>query len=184
MVLAVALGLCTISCRTSKNVEGASRGMKEITVPLSGKEYQTSRKFFRAKSVGKSPDMATAKKIALNNAKAELSGMISSIIKSVTDNYTNQRSVANVQDFENKFENLTREVVYQQLTNVSIIGEKVFRSKAGIVEYWTAVEVLKDDIMNGITNKVSQNQQLRLDYDKEKFEGVLNAEMEKIENGR
>ncbi|GHV09663.1 hypothetical protein FACS1894162_0710 [Bacteroidia bacterium] len=34
--------------------------------------------------------MATAKKIALTNAKAELASNIQSVVKAVTENYTNQ----------------------------------------------------------------------------------------------
>lgn len=179
--LVAAFGFCTFSCKSKKEVT-ASKGMEEITVPLTGKDYQTNKELFRAKSLGKSPDMATAKKIALNNAKAEIAGLISTKIKSVTDNYTNQRSITNAQDFENKFENLAREVVSQQLNDVSIIGEKVFRDKTGTVEYWVAVEVSKEAIMNGITNKVSQDKKLQIDYDKKKFEEVMNSEMEKLEN--
>ena len=181
LVLVAAMGFCTFSCKSKKEVT-ASKGMTEITVPLSGKEFQTNKELFRAKSLGKSPDMATAKKIALNNAKAEIAGLISSKIKSVTDNYTNQRSITNAQDFENKFENLAREIVSQQLNDVSIIGEKVFRDKTGTVEYWVAVEVSKEAIMNGISNKVSQDKKLQIDYDKKKFEEVMNAEMDKLEN--
>jgi hypothetical protein len=184
IILVSALGFTSVGCKTGKKVTTASVGMEEITVPLTGKEYQSNKELFRAKSSGKSPDMATAKKIALNNAKTEIAGLISTKIKSVTDNYTNQRSVTNAQDFENKFENLGREVVSQQLNDVSIIGEKVFKDKTGTVEYWVAIEVSKEAIMNGITNKVGQNQKLQIDYDKKKFEEVLKAEMDKLENDK
>lgn len=180
LVLVGAIGFCTFSCKSKKEVT-ASKGMEEITVPLSGKEYQTNKEFFRTKSLGKSPDMATAKKIALNNSKAEIAGLISTKIKSVTDNYTNQRSVTNAQDFENKFENLAREVVSQQLNDVNIIGEKVFKDKNGTVEYWVAIQISKEAIMNGVTDKISHDKKLQIDYDKKKFEEVMNSEMEKLD---
>jgi hypothetical protein len=172
------------SCKSSKNVgKAVSEGMQEIIVPLSGKEYQSTKELFRAKSVGKSPDIATAKKIALTNAKAELAGLITTTIKSVTHNYTNQRSVADAQDFENKFENLTKEIVAQQLNNVSIIGEKVFKDKAGTVEYWLAVEMSTGAIIAGLEGRISQDKKLQIDYDKKKFEEATKAEFEKMEAG-
>lgn len=172
------------SCKSSKNVgKPVSEGMQEITVPLSGKEYQSNKELFRAKSVGKSPDIATAKKIALTNAKAELAGLITTTIKSVTHNYTNQRSVADAQDFENKFENLTKEIVAQQLNNVSIIGEKVFKDKAGTVEYWVAVEMPTESVIVGLESRISQDKKLQIDYDKKKFEEATKAEFEKMEAG-
>jgi hypothetical protein len=170
------------SCSSPKKLE-AKTGSEEITVPLSGKDYQSNKEFFRAKSSGKSPDMATAKKIALNNAKSEIAGLINTKLKSVTDNYTNQRSTAIAQDFENKFENLSREVVNQQLSEVAIIGEKTFLSKDGTYEYWVAIEISKEALRNSITTSVSKNQKLQVDYDKKKFEDVYNQEMDKMANG-
>lgn len=181
IVLIGALAFSNISCKTNK-VTTAAPNMEDITPPLSGKDFQSNKEFFRAKSSGKSPDMATAKKIALNNAKTEIAGLISTKINSVTDNYTNQRSVTNAQDFENKFENLGREVVSQSLNDIGIIGEKVFKDKSGTVEYWVAIEISKEAIMNGIVSKVGQNQKLQIDYDKKKFEEIMKAEMDKLEN--
>jgi len=178
--IAASLILINYCCGGPKKLE-SQNGAKEITVPLSGKEYSTNKEFFRAKSSGKSPDMATAKKIALNNAKSEIAGLIKTTIKSLTDNYTNQRTVANAQDFENKFENLTREVVNQELVDVSIIGEKVFQQKDNSYEYWVAIEISKEALLNGITNSVSKDQKIQVDYDKKKFGELLDQEMQKNE---
>ena len=89
-------------CGWPKELESQSR-TKKIETPLSGKEYWSNKEFFRAKSSGKSPDIATAKKIALNNAKSKIAGLIKSTLKSLSENYTKQRSVANAKDFKNKF---------------------------------------------------------------------------------
>jgi hypothetical protein len=158
----------------------ATEGSNEVILPLTGKEYQSDKEFYRAKASGKSPDISTAKKIALNNAKAEVAGLISSKIKTVTDNYVNQRSVADAQDFESKFESMTREIVNQQLVDVAIIGEKLFQ-KDKTYEYWIGIEVSKKSILEGINNNISKNQKLAIDYDKKKFEDVYNAEMDKME---
>lgn len=177
-MLAAVLMLVT-NCGGPKKLEKQA-GMEEVTLPLSGKEYQSDKEFYRAKGSGKSPDIATAKKIALNNAKAEIAGLINSTIKTVTDNYVNQRSIADAQDFESKFESLTREVVNQQLVDVSIIGEKLFQ-KDKTYEYWVAIEVSKKAILDGINNSISKNQKLAIDYDKKKFEEIYNQEMQKME---
>ncbi len=172
--------LFNTNCGGPKKVEKAA-GMEEVVLPLSGKEYQSDKEFYRAKGSGKSPDISTAKKIALNNAKAEVAGLINSTIKAVTDNYVNQRSIADAQDFESKFESLTREVVNQQLTDVKIIGEKLYQ-KDKTYEYWIAIEVSKKAILEGINNNISKNQKLQIDYDKKKFEEIYNQEMEKMAN--
>ena len=182
--VALIVALTAVSCGgTKKVVKEKEAGTVEIILPLSGKEYQSDKEFYRAKLSGKSPDIATSKKIALNNAKAEIAGLISSKIKAVTQSYTNQRSVANAQDFENKFENLTTEVVSQQLVDVSIIGEKLLKTGT-TYEYWIAIEVSKQAILNGINSSISKNQKLQIDYDKKKFEEVYNKEMDKLDNNK
>lgn len=167
------------NCGGPKKLE-KSAGMEEISLPLSGKEYQSDKEYIRTKGSGKSPDISTAKKIALNNAKAEMAGLINTRIKAVTDNYVNQRSIVEAQDFGSKFESLTREVVNQQLTDVRIIGEKLFQ-KDKTYEYWIAIEVPKQSILEGINSQISKSQKLAIDYDKKKFEEIYYQEMQKLE---
>jgi hypothetical protein len=180
LIIAFAIIFSFTDCKGPKKV-GSEAGTEEIQLPFTGKEYQSNKDFFRSKQSGKSPDLSTAKKIALNNAKAEIAGLINSRIKSVTDNYTNQRSLTDVQDFENKFENLVREVVNQQLNDISIIGEKVFKQKNNTYEYWVVIEISRESVMNGINSTISKDTKLQIDYDKKKFEEIYNAEMQKME---
>jgi hypothetical protein len=167
------------SCKTPQKLEKTT-GAVEISVPFSESKYKTDKEFFRAKQSGKSQDLATSKKIALQNAKSELAGNIKAIVKRVTDQYTNQRTVGDKQDFENKFEELAREVVDQTLTDVRIIDEKIFKETDGRYSYWVAIETSKESILEGVAAKITKNEKLQLDYDKKKFEEVFNSEMEKM----
>ena len=167
------------SCKTPQKLEKTT-GAVEISVPFSESKYKTDKEFFRAKQSGKSQDLATSKKIALQNAKSELAGNIKAVIKRVTDQYTNQRTVGDKQDFENKFEELAREVVDQTLTDVRIIDEKIFKETDGRYSYWVAIETSKESILEGVAAKITKNEKLQLDYDKKKFEEVFNSEMEKM----
>ena len=168
-------------CKGTKKL-AKTTGAQEITVPFSESKYKSDKDFFRAKQMGKSPDLATSKKIALQNAKSELAGNIQATIKRVTDQYTNQRTVGTQQDFENKFEELSREVVNQTLNDVKIVDEKTFKEQDGSYTYWLVIEVSKQPVLEGINNKISKNEKLQLDYDKKKFEEIYNKEMEKMSN--
>jgi hypothetical protein len=174
-----AILLFNTGCKAPKSIE-KSTGAVEISVPFSDSKYKSDKDFFRSKNVGKSPDMATAKKIAFQNAKSELAGNIKAVIKRVTDQYTNQRTVGENQEFENKFEELSREVVDQTLTDTRVVDEKVFKETDGKYSYWVAIETSKQAILDGVSDKISKNQKLQLDYDKKKFEEVFNSEMEKL----
>lgn len=171
-------------CGSSKKavVKGKEAGTVEVVLPLSGQEYQSDKEYFRATASGKSPDIETAQKTAMINVKSKIAGLISSKIKEVSQNYTNQRSTENAIELEKKFESLTTDVVNQQLVDIAIKGEKLLKT-GNIYEYWVGIEVSKQAILNGIDNTISKNQKLQIDYDKKKFEEIYNKEMEKMENG-
>jgi hypothetical protein len=168
-------------CKSSTSVQQAST---EVSVPFSGKESQNDKDFFRATQSGKSPDLSTAKKIALANAKAELAGNIQSVVKAVTENYTNQRTVSDKQAFENEFEENARVVVNQTLNDVKVLGDKVFKEKDGSYTYYILIEMNKETVTNGIADRISKDARLQLDFDRHQFQKVFDEEMEKFENER
>jgi hypothetical protein len=181
-IFALALG----SCKSKKNATPIeqSTSAKEISVPFSTKEFYSDKDNFRAKSSGNSPDLQTAKKIALQNAKSEMAGMIQTTIKKVTDQYTQQRTVGNQQDFSNKFEEIAREVTNQELVDIKMLGEKLFKETNNTYTYWIAIEANKQAVLNGIDKGIAANKKIEQDYDKKKFEEIFNAEMEKLAKER
>ena len=175
----------TPACKSKKGTPIEKQtGAVEISVPFSSKEYQSDKENFRAKSSGNSMDLTTSKKIALQNAKSEMAGLIQSTVKKVTEQYTNQRQIGNTQDFSNKFEEIVRDVTNQELTDVRIIGEKILKETNNTYTYWVAIEANKLTIMNGIDKGISKNAKLQQDYDKKKFEEIFNSEMDKLAKER
>jgi len=181
LILLFASSLFLHYCKSTKSIAEITKA-EEIEIPLSEKKYQTDKDFFRAVQSGLSPDLSTAKKIAIQNAKTELASNVQAIIKAVTDNYTNQRTVGNKQEFENKFEELSRQVTNQKLTNLKIIGEKTFREKDNRYSYWVAIEMPKEELINGLNMEISKDKQLQLDFDKYQYKKILEQEMEKFKN--
>lgn len=184
LLLVPALAMMTlVGCKGKKATPiEKETGAKEISVPFSSKEYKTDEDFYRAKNMGKSPDMAAAKKIALNNAKSEMASNIQTMIKKVTDQYTNQRTVGKDQEYENKFEELAREVTNQSLANVRVKDEKIFQEANGSYTYWVAIEADKKEVFKTMDAKISADKKLQVDYDKAKFQQIFDAEMKKLAN--
>ncbi len=168
------------ACKSKKKPIQKETGAIEISVPFSESKYRTDVDAFRSKQVGKSPDLATAKKIAFQNARAEMAANINAMVKRVTDQYTNQRTVGNAQEFENKFEELSREVVNLEMSNVKEIGEKIFKETDGAYSYWIALEAEKKNVFDKIDSKISSDAKLKLDYDKQKFQQIFDSEMKKL----
>ena len=173
---------CT-SCKTSKQPQSISQveGSVEIKLPFSGKEYQSDSKHFRAMNQGKSPDMATAKKIAMTNALSEIATRIQNTVKQVTDQYTSQRNVGDATSWENKFQEKSRVVVRQVLQDVDVMDEKVFKETDGQYKYYIVLEMEKDQVIKKISSAVSSDAELKVDFDDYMFTKIFNEEMEKFE---
>jgi hypothetical protein len=174
--------LVMTGCKSKKPVSVAKQeGLIEISTPFDSKEYRSDDENFRSKQSGKSPDLATAKKIAYQNSRAEMAANINATVKRVTDQYTNQRTIGNKQEFENKFEELSREVVNLEMSNVKELGQKTFQdpSDRGYI-VWIALEANKKSVFDKIDAKISSDSKLRQDYDKKKFQEIFDAEMKKM----
>lgn len=173
------LGIVLNACGSGKNLTKVTDSI-EVKIPFSESKYQSDKNYFRAVQSGTSADMSTAKKIALVNAKSELAGNIQTTVRTVTDNYTNQRTFSDKQNFENKFEELSRQVTNQVLTNVVSIDEKILKNKENIYTFWIAIEMNKDEILKNISARIAEDDRLQIDFDKYQFEEVFNQEMEKF----
>ena len=176
---AIAFAVALVSCGGSKPAVKDSGLGKEISIPCSDADFHSDQKFFRGTGTGTSQDMSTAKNKASIDANSNLAGSINRTIKTVTDRYTNDRQIGENSEFEQKFEQLTRDVVNQELNNVSTVCSKSF-TKDGKFSFYVAVEVAKDELLNKIKDKISKDQKLQLDYDKMKFENIFNEEMNKL----
>ena len=119
----------------------------------------------------------------MNNAKSEMASNIQSMIKKVTDQYTNQRTAGKDQEYENKFEELGREVTNQSLANVVVKDEKVFQESNGSYTYWVALEADKKEVFKQLDTQISADKKLQVDYDKQKFQNIFDAEMKKAADG-
>jgi len=178
---AIALSAALISCGGSKKTTKDEGLGKEINTPCNDNEFHSDQKTFRGTGIGISQDLSTAKSKANLDANSNLAASINRTLKTVTDRYTNERQIGENSEFEQKFESLTRDVVKQELNNVSTVCSKTFQ-KEGKYNVYVAVEVAKDELLNNIKDKISKDQKLQLDYDKMKFENIFNEEMDKLAN--
>jgi len=179
-VLCIGFATTLTNCSRKTTPIQKETGAVKLTTPFNTKEYRSDAENFRAVQSGNSPDLPTSKKIAKQNSRAALAADISSLVQRVTDQYTNQRTVTNAQEFENKFEELSREAVMLAISNVREMGEENFKETNGSYTCWIAIEVSKKEVFEKIDSKISNDAKLKLDYDKQKFEKIFNEEMDKL----
>lgn len=169
----------TVSC-SKKSV--MPKGEEEVVVPCSGPDFFTTNKFFRANSIGESSDQVTSKRKALANARAELASSIETTVKAVTDNYINSREFNNVEEIEERFEQLNREIVDQRLNGIKTICEKLVRTPDNTYKTYIAIELSADELVSSYNERLSKDERLRIDYDYEKFKETFEKEMQRMGN--
>ncbi|MEZ5195866.1 MAG: hypothetical protein R2764_05575 [Bacteroidales bacterium] len=182
---ALAMILIISGCKSKeKAVSAKDQGETLIEVYCSGPEYQSNKEYFRANQVGESVDQATAKKKAMSNARADLASAIQTTVKGVIDNYVNSRELNNVEEAEERYESLTREVIDQKLNGVKTICEKTTKTSEGKYKTYIALELAGDELMNAMNARLSEDAKLKIDYDYEKFKETFDAEMDKMAKER
>jgi hypothetical protein len=185
LALVATVGTSLTSCKGKrKKATQEVVGTEIRSLPCQGPRYTTDDKFFRASQIGTSSDISLAKEKALTLAKQVLAGSIQTQMRSVTDRYVNEREIGNRADFSQKFENLTREVIDQTLTDIRTACEQLTQIEDGRFRCFIALEINKQDLLNGINNRISRQELIQLEYDKSQFERIFNEEMRKIDEDR
>ena len=174
----IALGATVMfSCKKKQPEAKKPAGEVEIVVLCSGPDYESSDTEFRSNAIGESIDQSAARKKALENARGQLASLINSTVKSVTDNYLNSREFNNKEEIEERFEQLSRTVVNQEITGMKIICERTMKTAEGKYKTYMAVELGSNEMLQSLNDRLSADEKLKIDYDYEKFKGTFNEEM-------
>lgn len=184
MVLVAGTMLIGTGCGKKKKLaeeKAPPVGETAIKEYCSGDEYFSDKKHFRANSLGESSDQATAKKKAMANARADLASSLQTTIQGVVDNYVNSREYNNREEVEERFEGLTREIIDQRLRGVKVIcSQPVMVNTTGKYKYYVALELSGDDIVADYNERITKDEQLKIDYDYERFKETFEEEMQKM----
>jgi hypothetical protein len=183
LLAALFSGFVFTGCK-SKQKLAKIPGEELIEVYCTGPEFFSNAEYFRASNMGESIDQATAKKKAMSNARADLASSIETTIKGVIDNYLKSSELNNVEEAEERYESLTREVIHQKLNGIQTICEKTTRTTEGKYKTYIALQLGGDDLFNAINERLGRDAQLKIDYDYEKFKETFNEEMKKLEEQR
>jgi hypothetical protein len=178
MVLAsITLTSCFTTTPLSKVEES-----REVKLPFSEKEYKTNAEFLRATKNGESRDLQGSEMIARHNAEALLANTISAAIKGVTEQYFQNTSDNNSNDFSNKFESTTRTITNEAVSNIKIVDTKTFKKANGVYDTWMVIEVSKKSILAGTLKAMSNQKAFKLESDQAKFREIFEQEMSKLDN--
>ena len=178
------------ACHSSKEIvkaplEQSKESYEEqivIKQYCSGPEFNSSDGFIKANSVGESSDIVISKKVARSNTLEELGSKIKVTVKSVIDNYYKRTQKDIDENTEKRYEDLIRTVVNQEISGYKTICEKVTKTKNNKYRTYLAFEIAEDNILEPFYKNISRNDELKIDYDYEKFKKEAKEELRKMEN--
>lgn len=158
-------------CFATQGTTPATKGRVEITTPMSGKEYRSNSEYWRAVSTGKSDDMLMAKKVAMQSARQELAASVESEIKVFIKDYSQNKS-AKAQSI---YEEMGTTTVKQTLRNIEVVDEKYYQNEDGSYQCYVCLEVSKTQVEKELEDKLAQEKELRLEFDREQFNKQFEA---------
>lgn len=187
LMLITSLSLFILSCGSSKKTSDPDLKVEnadeiEIKQFCTGDEYRSSDGFIRARFYGESNDMALSKKVAKSNTLEELGSKIEVTVKAVIDNYNSRRQKDINESVEQRYEELIRTTVKQKINGYKTVCEKVTKNKDGKYRTYLVYEIPVDNVLNPTYDKLSKDDELKVDYDYQKFKETFEEEMKNLES--
>lgn len=181
LLLALACASCASSKKAPKTMP-VTTGEIEVTIPLGGPEYKTDAEHWRAVQMGTSKDVAMAKKVAMQNARQELAATVQHDVKAVIENYGQNAAMGTNNENEALYQEMGRTVVNQQMNGVELVGEKLFKLEDGSYRYHVCLQMSKENLGSSLSDALSNEERLKLEFDKAQFKKVFDEEMAAFAN--
>ncbi|MGL4364301.1 MAG: hypothetical protein ACRCSB_03770 [Bacteroidales bacterium] len=162
-----------LSCKSPQSIVKAA-GEKEVSVPCDDKK--TDKDFFRGWGVGESKDLNTARDKARMSANAAMAGSISTTIKQVLERYVNDAG-QKPSDYAETFEGMTKQVVNQKISNISVCCNKTVQTQEGMYKVYMALEANKEEVYKTLEKGAESQKKLETLFNREKFRQNFDAEM-------
>lgn len=181
LLLPVLLSLSGLSSCKGRYTNIGGERVARVNEPFSQRKYRSNKKFFRAVGSAESSNMNHSKENALFNAKRELASNVNTLFKGVTQRYSGERTIDNKMEFNQGFEDLTREVLNTRLAGVKVLGEQTFKKENNRWLTYVAVEIGMESFYYSLTERIGSRREINQYWDEKRFREIYNEEMDRIE---
>ncbi|MCR9251661.1 MAG: LPP20 family lipoprotein [bacterium] len=175
-------GTLLFSACNSK-LKRADAKLKEIEAPFKGGKYYSDKKNYRAIGEGKALDLTVAKRIGETNARLAIASQIEVKVRSVGEQFLQNRNISNKLETTSKYEDLTRTVIDKTLREVKIIDQKSFQNKKGEFVHYVALEMATSAVENDMVEGINNDKALKQDFELQKFREIYQEELQKFKEG-
>jgi len=173
-----------VSC--NKKLKQTDTKLKEIEQPFQSNRYFSDKKYFRSTGEGRAQDLTVARRIAETNARQSLASQIEVKVRSVGEQYLQNRSFDDRLSTNTKYEEITRTVIDQVLPNVEIFDQKSYQNKKGEYVHYVAMQMSTTALADRLENGISADEQLKQDFELQRFREIYEEELNNFseENNR
>ncbi len=172
------------ACGSTKKAAQTPNGEDVVVTYCSGPEYFSNAEYVRANTVGESQDQYVSEKKAYTNAHEAMAASLQVLVKTVNENYVESSEYNNKEVVLEKFQSLTYEVVNQTLGVKHTICKKVTKTSNNKYKTYLAIELAGDELASDCGSKISQDEELKIDFALDQYKKIFKEQMKEYEENR
>ncbi len=142
--------------------------------PCKGKDYRTTKKYFRVSADASSNATAGAEKAARRKAEAKMISSIKSTLALVSDLYEGNIEDGSVGEYEVQTKEYSRKIAVGTLKNVKVICEKTTKVKnSGQFKHYIALEMSASDVIDDLTSSINSTRKNMIKSNSEEMKAIF-----------
>lgn len=187
IILAMLIVALCASCASKKQAPlaqnpGYQRTAIEVPCAENGFDDAT---YFRGTGTSTAVNQQNARRAALQQAKAmvreKLGGFVQGLSTDYSRNVTGEAVASKVQSIiEGEFATL----VEKELNDAEQTCEKGFVLQDGLFEYWIAIQIPKQQLVENLTTQLSNNEELEIEFNREEFRKFAEDKMKRMQEAQ
>lgn len=183
VIMIIAIAVAFASCKSSKQVlQTPPPGRTEIDLPCVA-ESMDNDEYFRAMGTSSNLNMQNARSAAFDAAKSMLNKRLGGFITGLSTDYS--RTVAGdaqLDKVQRMMESELYQVVERMLNDASKTCEKMYQNQNGAYESYIAIQVSKKEMVNKMADKLTNNQELEIEFNRDQFRKFAEKKMQELED--
>lgn len=192
--MAMMIALAFVGCKSNQQTTSSKNNYSNNTqAELPGKKMvlpcvdasMDDDDYFRDLGIGTSINKQSARKAAVEASKSMIKSRLGGMIKGVSTDYS--RTVAG-QAPADKVQRIIEEeftqVVEKMLNDADKTCEDMYQVASGEFESYYAIQISKKEIINKVSNVLSSNEELEIEFNREQFRKFAEKRMAEVEQGK
>lgn len=192
--MAMMIALAFVGCKSNQQTTSSKNNYSNNTqAELPGKRMalpcvdasMDDDDYFRDLGIGTSINKQSARKAAVEASKSMIKSRLGGMIKGVSTDYS--RTVAG-QAPADKVQRIIEEeftqVVEKMLNDADKTCEDMYQVASGEFESYYAIQISKKEMINKVSNVLSSNEELEIEFNREQFRKFAEKRMAEVEQGK